>query len=359
MRKKWSEEELSILQKWYRKDIQKCKQLLPNRTDKAIGSQAYLSGLTKPDNPNWSEEEDQILRDNFPDRELISELTGRTLSAVKNRCIKLGLTMYSVWSKEEDQYIIENYPTEDIEYMSQHLDRSFGSIRARSNYLNVSRKGYKKGRKHTFDDNLFSFPYLRNKDEASLLGNIYADGNVSRSSLKFNVAQKDYPYLQQIKNFTKATNDIIDLGKRKGVTLSIHSVDLLNQLQFFGIFRNKVFQLKYPSQEILNGFEIDFIRGYFEGDGCITYTKNGGCRTTFVGTEDVVWNIREFFVNNLNLNPVKITKEGKTHRFTYSGRIQCAKIGKLIYSSVLDGSANLFMERKLSIYKQIWNDLNW
>lgn len=62
---------------------------------------------------------------------------------------------------------------------------------------------------------------------------------------------------------------------------NIYSEEIVSDIKkIFGNFSNKTFDLEFP--KIDNIFLTDFIRGFFDGDGCITYQKNEKCYTSSI-----------------------------------------------------------------------------
>lgn len=64
-------------------------------------------------------------------------------------------------------------------------------------------------------------------------------------------------------------------NNNKSCSFQINNLHMTNSLMDKGVIRNKTYELKFPSIEILNEiYYPDFIRGFFDGDGCIFYKYN-------------------------------------------------------------------------------------
>lgn len=114
------------------------------------------------------------------------------------------------------------------------------------------------------------FENIDTEDKAYFLGFIYADGSIvtnKRNSFYLKLHIKD---LHIIKTFIKCIDGEMTPWKQKGrdiIQVSISGEKIINDLLKIGLHQNKTFTLKYP--EINPELERHFLRGYFDGDGCI------------------------------------------------------------------------------------------
>lgn len=71
------------------------------------------------------------------------------------------------------------------------------------------------------------------------------------------------------------------------------------QLINLGCVPNKSLILKFPSLNIFQEKKLvyAFIRGYVDGDGCLTFSKNGKLNLSIVGTYDFLLGITNIFPN--------------------------------------------------------------
>lgn len=128
-------------------------------------------------------------------------------------------------------------------------------------------------------------------DMAYILGFIMADGNVRHKNysnskgcaLCLNLQLNDIEILDFIKDKI-GTNANVCIYKytgndgiyREQCSLTITSEYMINRLIFLGVVPQKTGKESFPDMPHI--FERDFIRGYFDGDGCImitTQTCNG------------------------------------------------------------------------------------
>lgn len=90
---RWTDEEIRILEKHYKKNPAKCQKLLPNRTMVSINQKAYRIGISTL----WTEEEDEKLRELSEKytKSKLAEKMGRSPSAVNNRRRILGIEPFT------------------------------------------------------------------------------------------------------------------------------------------------------------------------------------------------------------------------------------------------------------------------
>ena len=95
LRHNWTIKEDSILKEHYEKDgIEKCIELLPNRTINAIKDEAFKLGLRLSERKNWTIEEDVILKQYYGKygiKKCMNMLPDRTRSAIESEIHKLNL----------------------------------------------------------------------------------------------------------------------------------------------------------------------------------------------------------------------------------------------------------------------------
>lgn len=130
------------------------------------------------------------------------------------------------------------------------------------------------------------FKSIETEIQAYLLGFIMADGSVNekRHTLTININKKDAElfklfniispdaYIHEEKNYeSKATVRGKTVKNSGSLRLCISSIVLIEDLKKLGVVENKTYsQLNIPN--IPDNLIKHFIRGYFDGDGCITYS---------------------------------------------------------------------------------------
>lgn len=205
---------------------------------------------------------------------------------------------------------ITNFETDIIEPWKQ--GESLNSLSKRFNttksFLSKQLKslGYQVNNTQTqinFDDTVFDS--IDTEEKAYWLGFIWADGNIKTTyktcyRLTINLKLEDLEHLEKFNEFTKHTKYNIKIDKIKNVcswyACSKHLWETLNN---YGCTPKKSLTLKFPDESIFKSKDLirHFIRGYFDGDGCISYEryKNGiVMRCSLLGTMDFVDGIKQY-----------------------------------------------------------------
>ena len=142
-RTEWSEEELQIVKDNYDQGVNYVLTLLPNRTKAMVKNAVKNMGLHNGKFKIWTKEELDILRKFYPTEGVdgISKRIKKSKSQIKNKAFTLKLKYVGVhnreWTKEEDDIIIENYSFGGVDRCADLLDRSREAIKSRAGILNV------------------------------------------------------------------------------------------------------------------------------------------------------------------------------------------------------------------------------
>ena len=184
------------------------------------------------------------------------------------------------WSDWEIQYLIDNYPKTPTSEMAEKLGRTIHSVKVKA-----SRIGLKKP-SHYQDNNYFNL--IDTSEKAYWLGFITADGYVVNNEqhrnheLGIEIGIKDINHLKKFASAIKTDQEVgirkktpfINKGYDKEYNmcfLRLYSKSLVESLEKYNIVQNKTYDLVFPS--INDKYVWDYIRGYFDGDGCV-FNKN-------------------------------------------------------------------------------------
>jgi intein-encoded DNA endonuclease-like protein len=239
-------------------------------------------------------------------------------------------------NKESLQKIAENYNC-DPAVISKLLKNNNISV-------NIGNK------KYTYNEDYFN--KINSFDKAYILGLLYSDGWNTEHSVGIQLQENDKDILLKINKYIDS-NKSIHFNKSKNLkhknknTLCFYSKKLKNDLIDLGCVPNKSLILTFPSEDqVPKEFHSHFIRGYFDGDGCVTLDKNGKLRLSFVGTYDVMDNINKIFENILNVNKKTITKLGKNNSNTFATTFTTKQECKRIYDYLYKDCEDLYLTRK-------------
>lgn len=212
------------------------------------------------------------------------------------------------------------------------------------------------------DYNEFIFDVIDTEEKAYWLGFIFADGYIYSSPLKQNKDRIDYNFelctsgkdKEHIDKFAKfiSYNKELKITKadKNGHTrcrLCLSSKHLWETLNNLGCTPNKSLTLKFPDKNIFKDqkFILDFIRGYLDGDGWITYTNKEHNKMCFglLGTTEFLTEVQSIlkinYVLQQNHSDNYITKK------LVVNNLQGYNILKKLYYS-----SNIYLNRKYEKY---------
>ena len=207
-------------------------------------------------------------------------------------------------------------------------------------------KQSKKIRKYEVNNNYFSKGL--NNNSAYVLGFWLADGSIDPDRNLITFDQMEDGILNKIKEELNATYPIYTM--KMGYRLSMSSNQMCSDIQKlcsnnFNI--SKTTSATYP--HIKPELDSHFIRGVFDGDGCLTnISPTISPSILFTGTHDLIQSIQLKLIKNCDLNKVKITDRGNFVQLTYSGINQVIRICEWLYKD-----ANICLERKYRLFLKI------
>lgn len=196
------------------------------------------------------------------------------------------------FSEEIEQKAISNYVVKKMGLQS--AGREFGISQFMMEKIlkeyGIPKRTYTEakqdGRKYPCNDDFFK---VQSANMAYVLGFIAADGYISKKEncISIELNEKDIQILEDIKAVTGVTRPITIQTRKNGnrtATLRNWSKSWKDDLAHYGITNKKTLILS-PPELLLPQYRIDYIRGYFDGDGCISlYHSVNGKGYPFTGT---------------------------------------------------------------------------
>ncbi len=241
---------------------------------------------------------------------------------------------------------------ETIESVANKFNVSSATILKNFEEFNLKRR--KTGPKRTIeiDDYAFSKP---NNSNCYWAGFIAADGNVSGNSLSMHLSNIDYNHLEKFSNFVKLKNSEIFVrknGVNDGCLVRFRSDRITNDIKdIFNIIPNKSLVLQPPNIYKDNHIR-HYIRGYFDGDGCLSRNSNTKNMSFEIYSGSYIildWILKNIKNNvNVNKNIMVRCKSGNCYRFGFYGNRQVPLIMKWLYKNC---NVN-FLERKKNKFKE-------
>lgn len=192
--------------------------------------------------------------------------------------------------KNEDKIISDYFSGMSIKNISSKYSISDTTIRSFLTQKNI----FKNSRKFNLNEHYFDV--IDTEEKAYFLGLLYADGYnyEPKSVVRLKLKHQD---LEILEKFNKCINSNRKIRPQKDYVkdkihhswiLSLTSEHLSRTLKKQGCHRAKSLTLEFPKREQVPDHLIrHFIRGYFDGDGCVYHNKARGCslQVTILSTE--------------------------------------------------------------------------
>ena len=205
-----------------------------------------------------------------------------------------------------------------------------------------------------------------NQEEAYILGFVLADGGITYANRAFKMRialnERDLEILEKIKDYLGKGSICFSTDKSgyKEQRRAIYQVygEPVHGLMSWGI------EMCKTGREEMLGMNKDvyrhFIRGFFDGDGHITYGYNPKTgrnvhQMGFVGTNELLSSLESHFRKALDCTPKKIDKNGKSEvsfSLKYCGGKELVKIYNYFYEG-----ATIYLERKHDKFKIVHDAL--
>lgn len=147
--------------------------------------------------------------------------------------------------------------------------KSNSSPYCEKHYYRKRRTGTAKERKRKYSINSNIFDNM-NGAKAWILGLIWSDGNISYN--RIHISSKDLVMLKRVEEILEAKNCIHKYTKQNAYYLSFSNKKIADRLRSFGLHACKSLTIKAP-KNLDKNLELHFLRGVFDGDGCVGLKK--------------------------------------------------------------------------------------
>lgn len=225
-----------------------------------------------------------------------------------------------------------------------------------------------------YDIDDYFFKDIDTEEKAYALGFWCADGNVQvmeNGSYRLSVTQveQDLDILEKLKKALKYTNPSYCItepngNRKRKYCMNIYNRRLVSDIMRQGCPINKSLTLVFP-KSVPEHLLHHFIRGYFDGDGCIwcgkphlfTSPTTGktkfifNTKFTFTGSLYFIPELQEYLIKKLGFNKTKLNRSSSkpnTCTMEYSGIKQCKKLYDYMYKD-----ATIFGKRKKAKFEEI------
>lgn len=197
---------------------------------------------------------------------------------------------------------------------------------------------------YNFDENYFQD--INTSEKAYWLGFLFADGNIYKNQMTLKLQRRDEKHLIKFKE-TLLSEHPIHRGKNDShknsyySSLVIGSKKLCAHLINSGMIPRKSLTLEFP--RLSKNLNRHFIRGYFDGDGCIyVNTKKNNHKTwsIYSGSKNFITELQKILEKELGIT-IYNNKQNNGYRVYGSNKLSVQSIFDYIYKD-----ASVYLERK-------------
>lgn len=206
------------------------------------------------------------------------------------------------------------------------------------------------------------FSKIDTEEKAYWLGFLYADGNVGFDESKninrveIGLKESDHEHLIKFTKFLDSQKEIKFRKSTKSCRIMFSSKSMCEDLIKLGCVPKKSLILKFPTYDQVPKILMrHFIRGYFDGDGCLSLSKKSSTFTvSVIGTKEFLTGI----LNEMNIKNLGVMKKDKRHKNnTFYIRFKIKEgfdFLKQIYSDSI-----IFLDRKKELFNIAVNRRNF
>lgn len=358
---KWTDDEIEFLKNNYINMTSEEISCHVNHTIDAVN--AMRDRLNFIRNQSWSKEEIQFLKDNF-ESTLFSELSkilNRTEGAIRAKCFDLNLFKNTPWTDDEINFVKENYMEMKTSDISQALNRTMSAIE-----LKAKRLGLKK---YPYTCDYHYFDEIDTEEKAYWLGFLTADGWINKNEKNnagvtgIELQYGDINHLKKLNKSIKGNYQITDRWKTCPIStkdkekkhhlccIRIFSLTMYNSLVNKGFTKDKSYDyhIPYLREDLIK----HYIRGYFDGDGCLCFTNksfNINFTTASQMLNDDVANILKS--ENFNFSESNYISDFGTIMYRLD---ICRQQDKINFLDWIYQDCNIYLDRKYKKYLKVKN----
>ena len=179
----------------------------------------------------------------------------------------------------------------------------------------------------------------RTVEAAYYAGLLMADGNITHNKRMLQIAlhQRDLALLEGLREFLTYTGSITLFTRvhPSGVlspmaSLRITAPDVVQALRAWGVVPRKSRLGKYPTFIKGHPLEEFYLRGLFDGDGCVHLRPSGKLFLSFCGTPDVVDGFRDWCWRTCR-QPGSLDQSQTYHVVRFGGKRAAQPVGLALY----------------------------
>lgn len=215
-------------------------------------------------------------------------------------------------------------------------------------------------RKYKINENYFDT--IDTPEKAYILGLLFADGHneLKKHTVAMSLVETDKDHLERIRSILGSEKplEFLDYSQKlfngykcqNQYRLLLFNSHICKTLLGYGMVSNKSASLFYP--QIDTALNQHFIRGYFDGNGCMCFSQGKHYISTIVSTSDMCNSISQILKQEIGINSSVLdapNKNGITQYVSISGRLQVKKFMEYLYKD-----ADLYLDRKYQHYIEVF-----
>ncbi len=271
----------------------------------------------------------------------------------------------TVWTEQDYNFLINNYQEMSYKQIGQILNKTRSAIQNKIKIL-----GLKKPDKYIYNHSFFK--EINTEQKAYWLGFMYADGYISKTKNGYccGIELKASDSLH-LKKFNKDIEGNIEVSFRQRedsrigtcnlCSLRLYSKEVFEDLKNLGCVENKSDKITFP--RLPENLIWHFLRGFFDGDGCIILNKQRKTmKFDFCSSSlEMLESIKSFLYANgiFSYIATSTNSKGAIERKIPNYRLYIAGMENgYIFGTKLYNSATVYLNRKKEKFDQIVNEYN-
>lgn len=253
-----------------------------------------------------------------------------------------------------DLYRAGKYPSEIAKAVGYSRGSAVVRVLARLGVPLTGTNGYKRNKnskRYSVNENYFSV--IDTEEKAYWLGFLYADGyNTEAYRITINLQWSDREQLERLKVALGSTHPIlyrtVKIKKLNEVArLDVNSRQLCEDLKKHGMVKAKSLKLVWPIFLRLDLIR-HFVRGYFDGDGCVSFSKSSGVSFAVCSSERFAGGLKAYLIATLSLRDNQLDKAGNARVIRWTGLEPVGRIYQLLYDN-----STVYLPRKKSKFESL------
>lgn len=272
---------------------------------------------------------------------------------------------YIIWSQDQINYITQEY---NNHHSAPTIAKQFGvsteAIRTVLRKAGVKILSISELQQLSHPRDSLFFEKIDTPQKAYWLGFLYADGYVSKdNAIRINLKKDDEEHLNKFMKAIEYVNGKIKYSQKRAegkvyeqAYCQIKDAVMASDLADKGCVNKKSLVLTFPSEDKLpKPLYSHFIRGYFDGDGCLTWSISGknkrrNYKVNFVGTEAMLNKIRDV----LKKDKLALERHENYYVLNVCGNKQVKTVLEFLYKDATD---DICLTRKRQKYEDflLWS----